>query len=163
MNVLPLSLPRSQDMETGWTAADGIARGVCRLLADMGYPTLTEFKLKSGRRVDVMGLGPAGRFLIVEIKSSAADFRADGKWPEYLPYCDLFYFAVGDQFPMDLLPGGRGVMVADAWHGAIRRPAPLAPMNGLRRRNQTRRFAATAARRLQDLLDPQRTSDASTA
>ena len=42
-----------------------------------------EFKLSSGRRVDVMGLNPGGRFLLVEIKSSVADFKSDKKWREY--------------------------------------------------------------------------------
>lgn len=57
----------------------GIARGVTRLLVDMGYRTLVELPLGNGRRVDVAGLDRRGRFVVVEIKSSLADFRADGK------------------------------------------------------------------------------------
>ena len=85
-------------------AAGGIARGACRLLGDMGYAAVLEFKLRSRRRVDVIGLDRAGSFIIVEVKSSLADFRADGKWPEYLDYCDSFYFAVGRDFPVIELP-----------------------------------------------------------
>ena len=134
--------------------ADGLCRGVCRLLTGLGYATLPEFKLTSRRRVDVMGLGPGGHFLAVEIKSSPADFRADGKWPEYLAFCDRFYFAVAEDFPQTLLPPECGLIVADPWHGAIRREAMPAAMNGTRRRNQILRFGRTAAHRLQGLIDP---------
>ena len=37
--------------------AQAIVRGVCRLLNEMGYATLIEMKLASGRRVDVIGPG----------------------------------------------------------------------------------------------------------
>lgn len=127
--------------------ADDLRRGVCRLLADMGQAPLAEFKLSSGRRVDVMGLDAKGRFTAVEIKSGPADFRCDGKWPDYLAYCDAFYFAVGADFPRDLLPEDHGLMVADAFSAAVLRPAPARPMNGTRRRAQTIAFARTAALR----------------
>ena len=74
--------------------AQKLARGVGRLLTHLGYDSLTEFTLRSGRRADLAGIDRKGRIAIVEIKSSVADFRADQKWPEYLDYCDLFYFAV---------------------------------------------------------------------
>jgi hypothetical protein len=138
-NMLPLA-----DAEP----AAAMARGVGRLLRDMGYDTLTEFKLKSRRRADVIGLDGDARFVIVEVKSSLADYRADGKWPEYLPFCDAFYFAVAEGFPVAALAADCGVMVADAYHAAILRPAPGVPMNGNRRRHQVLRFALTAARRL---------------
>ncbi|CCQ75576.1 MmcB family DNA repair protein [Magnetospira sp. QH-2] len=131
-----------------------VSRGVCRLLVNMGLAVLSEFKLGNGRRMDVMGLDPKGRFTGVEIKSGAADFKADGKWPEYLPYCDAFYFAVRADFPRELLPEGCGIIVADVWDGAILRPAPpsshAASLNGSRRRAQTIAFARAAAMRLSD-------------
>ncbi len=71
-----------------------LARGVCRALADHGLATLTEFTLGSGRRVDVIGLDRRGQVTIVEIKTCLEDFRSDHKWPEYLGFCDRFYFAV---------------------------------------------------------------------
>ena len=46
-----------------------------------------------------MALGPRGDLVIVEVKSSLEDFRADQKWREYQPYCDAFYFAVAPEFP----------------------------------------------------------------
>ena len=63
----------------GEPAADAVAarlaRGVCRHLGALGYGTLTEFPLSSGRRVDVIGFDGRGAVTIVEIKSSVVDFR----------------------------------------------------------------------------------------
>ena len=131
-----------------------LARGVGRTLGDAGYTAITEFSLKTGRRVDVIGLNPAGHFTIVEIKTSEADFRADGKWPEYLDFCDTFYFAVPEGFPQAILPADRGLMVADDYGAAILRPAPEAPMHASRRKAQILRFALAAGGRLQRLNDP---------
>lgn len=135
--------------------AEQIARGVCRSLGELGFATLTEFTLRSGRRVDVIGLDLNGEIAIVEVKSCLADFRSDGKWPEYLDYCDRFYFAVAADFPREVLPEDCGLMVADAYGAAILREAPLARLNGSRRRAQTLRFALAAALRLGTLTDPQ--------
>ena len=77
---------------SGPFCTDDITRGVCRYLRNLGYSPLTEFKLISKRRVDVIGLDGKGRFIIIEIKSSVSDFRADTKWQEYIPYGDQFYF-----------------------------------------------------------------------
>lgn len=136
------------------SVADGITRGVVRLMSDLGYAPLTEFKLTNKRRVDVCALGSDGDFTVVEVKSSLADFRADGKWHEYLPFCDTFYFAVGPDFPQGVLPEDCGLIVADAYEAAIVRPAEKDPMNGNRRRVQTLRFARTGASRLAGRADP---------
>ncbi len=136
------------------TVADGITRGVVRLMSDMGYAPLTEFSLTNKRRVDVCALGRDGSFLVIEVKSSLADYRADGKWHEYRPYCDSFYFAVGPDFPKDVLPDDCGLIIADAYEAAITRPSPPVPMNGNRRRTQTLRFGRTAASRLAGRGDP---------
>ncbi len=131
-----------------------LARGVCRALAHRGAATLTEFTLASGRRADVIALGPDGRVTIVEVKTSPADFRSDGKWPEYLDYCDRFYFAVPEGFPHDLLPPDHGFMVADAYDALILRPSEEQTINPARRRALTLRFARAAAQRLARLGDP---------
>src|SRR5690554_4607540 len=78
--------------------AQAIARGVCRMLGDLGHGTLTEFSLPNGRRADVVGVDRDGRFVIVEVKSCAADFLSDGKWEDYLDYCDRYFFAVAPDF-----------------------------------------------------------------
>ncbi len=144
---LPLT-PFDFDFHGDVLSADDIARGVCRLFANMRYEPLTEFPLSNNRRVDVIGLDKQSQFIVAEVKASERDFRADGKWPEYLPHCDAFYFAVAGGFPLEILPEDAGIIVADAFHGAIVRPAPKRKMNGTRRRNQILKFAIKAARRL---------------
>ena len=133
---------------------DRVTRGVCRMLADSGYGTLKEFRLASGRRVDVMGMNDDGEFVIIEVKVSVEDFRGDRKWREYLPYCDRFYFAVPEGFPGRLVPGDCGLIVADGYGGAIRRAATTMAVNGNRKRRQLVRFALAASARLQRLADP---------
>lgn len=142
---------RPQD-EAGLAAA--LARGVCRAFMERGAATLTEFTLASGRRADVIALEPDGRVTIVEIKTSPADFRSDGKWPDYLDYCDLFYFAVPEGFPHDLLPPDHGLIVADAYEALVLRPSDECAIKPARRRALTLRFARTAAQRLTRLSDP---------
>ncbi|HUI18587.1 MAG TPA: MmcB family DNA repair protein [Alphaproteobacteria bacterium] len=136
--------------------ASRLARGVCRTLYVLGYGALTEFTLRNGRRADVIGVNSAGEIAIVEIKTSEADFRADQKWPEYLPFCDSFFFAVPEGFPRLILPEDCGLMVADSYEGAILRPSPaLPPLSGARRRSLVLSFAITASARLQRALDPE--------
>ncbi len=136
------------------SAGRRLARGVCRMLADHGYRTLCELGLGNGRRVDVCALDRRGGILIVEVKTTLADFRADDKWPEYLASCDRFAFAVPAAFPVDVLPAEVGIIVADAFGGAfIRSPESEAPMAAARRKALTIRFARTAAARLQLSMD----------
>ena len=134
--------------------ARALARGVCRMLGDAGLSCLHEFTLRNGRRADVIAIAPDGCFTIVEIKTSVNDFRADGKWPEYLDFCDRFYFAVPERFPQELIPQSCGLIVADAYGAAILRPAEEMRLNGSRRKALTLRYAETAGRRLMRLLDP---------
>lgn len=136
--------------------AEDIARGVCRLFHNMRYSLMTEFPLSNNRRVDVIGLGKAGEFIVAEIKASERDFKTDQKWPEYLTHCDEFYFAVSGGFPLELIPEDVGIIVADAFHGAIVRQAPKRKMNGTRRRNQILKFGLKAAKRLHHTRDPRR-------
>jgi hypothetical protein len=126
-------------------AALEIARGVSRLFVDLGLSPITEFTLASGRRVDVAGLGPKGEFVFVEIKSCLADFRADRKWQDYLDYCDRFYFAVMQDFPLDILPADQGLIIADRFGGGVVRESAESRLNGSRRKALTLRFARAAA------------------
>ncbi len=131
-----------------------LARGVCRLLADHGYRALCELPLDDGRRADVFAIDRRGGILIVEVKSSLADFRADGKWPAYLASCDRFAFAVPADFPQAVLPEEAGLIVADAYGGAvIRPPMPATALPAARRKALLVRFARAAAARLQQSLD----------
>lgn len=126
----------------------GILRGTARLFEALEYRVLTELRLSSGRRVDVIGLDRRGRFAVAEAKSAVADWRADTKWPEYLPFCDRFYFAVGPGFPLALLPGAAGAIVADAHGGEVARRAPERRMTAAARTRQTLIFARAACARL---------------
>lgn len=134
--------------------AAALARGVCRALGQAGFACLTEFRLANGRRADVMAMDRRGRFAIVEIKSSEADFRADAKWPDYLEFCDLFYFAVAEDFPRALLPEAHGLLIADAYGAAVLRESPEAPLHASRRKAVLLRFAHGAAGRMQQIVDP---------
>lgn len=128
--------------------AEQVAAGVARLLRDLGYRTLMELRLANGRRADVVGLDRRGRFVIVEVKSTLADFRADQKWPDYLPFSDNFYFGVPRDFPLNILPEAHGVVVADAFAGAILRRSRRRPMAPAIRSRQILLFGLTACARL---------------
>lgn len=130
-----------------------IGRGVSRLMRGLDADCLFEFTLRNGRRADVIGLDRNGAFLIAEIKSSVADYRADGKWRDYTGFCDHFYFAVAPDFPAHILPEECGLILADGYGGEIIRPAPALAMNPARRRALTLLFARTAATRLMRLTD----------
>ncbi|HXC90608.1 MAG TPA: MmcB family DNA repair protein [Stellaceae bacterium] len=132
-----------------------LARGVCRAFDHLGYASLVEFPLASGRRADVLALGTGGELVIVEIKSSVADFRADQKWSSYREYADRLYFAVASGFPSALIPEECGLMVADAFGAAVLRDGRPTPLAAGRRRAVTLRFARVAAARLRRALDPE--------
>ena len=129
------------------TAAD-VARGVSRLLMQEGFSPILEFSLANGRRLDVAALGSDGSVAGVEIKVALADLKCDAKWPEYLDFCELFYFAIPPDFPDEFVPAGTGLIVADRYGGAIVRPATPAVLHASRRKAVTLRFAKVAAERL---------------
>jgi hypothetical protein len=131
-----------------------VARGTARLLRAMGFATLGEVPLASGRRADLVALGGSGDVWIVEIKSSIEDFRADHKWLEYRLHCDRLFFATAGHVPQDIFPHDAGLIVADAFGGAIAREAPEHRLAAATRRSMTLRFAHAAALRLQALGDP---------
>ena len=117
---------------------------------------MLEFTLPNGRRLDVAAISDAGEIAAVEIKVSLADFRADEKWPEYLEYCDRYYFAVPDGFPAEVLPSAFGLIVADRFGAAIVREAPHTPVAAARRKSLLIKFARTAAERFARAGDPHR-------
>lgn len=133
-----------------------ITRGAARLFVALGFAPLLEVGLPNGRRADIMALGPRGQIAVAEVKSGLEDFRTDRKWGEYLPYCDAFYFAVAPEFPREILPEEPGLIVADAFDGAVLREAPAVPLAGARRKALTIAFARLAAVRalLQSVQPP---------
>lgn len=128
-----------------------VTKGAARLFADLGWAPLLEVGLPNGRRADVMALGPKGEIAIAEVKSSIEDYRTDHKWHEYGEYCDRFYFAVAPEFPKEILAEGPGLIVADAFGGAVVTESPVEPLAGSRRRALILAFARLAALRATDV------------
>ena len=131
-----------------------VQRGVRRMLRAEGWSSIPEVTLKTGRRADIMAISPAGQIMIVEIKSSVADLRADAKWHEYREFCDLIYFAAPPDLSIDIFPGDAGFIAADDYGAAILREAVEEKLAGARRRMLTLMFARAAADRLHLAFDP---------
>ena len=100
-----------------------VTQGAARLFVSLGHAVLREVSLPHGRRADLLALGPDDSFVIVEVKSCERDFLSDAKWPEYRAFCDRLYFAVDPAFPHAMLPNETGLLVADAYGGAVLREA----------------------------------------
>ncbi|MEL6737313.1 MAG: MmcB family DNA repair protein [Pseudomonadota bacterium] len=159
MDAKPASLDTSSNTSLNPNAAD-VARGVGRLFARNGIWCLPEVSLKNARRADLMGLDAKGLIVIVEIKVARGDLLGDAKWPDYLDYCDRFFWAVPpglDRSPLDSAayqPDVSGVIVADGYDAEIVRQAPLTRLAPARRKAQVERLARLAMRRHTALLDP---------
>jgi hypothetical protein len=132
-----------------------IARGTARHLHALGYCVVSELPLPSGRRADLVALSAGGEIVIVEIKSSVADFRADQKWMDYRLHCDRLFFATVVDVPCEIFPKDTGLIVADAFGAAIICEAPEHRLPAPTRKAMMLRFAHAAALRLQALADPQ--------
>lgn len=129
-------------------SAAAVARGAARTMAAHGAICMQEFSLADGRRADLFGLDAKGAVVIIEVKSAPDDFLSDEKWPDYQAWCDRFFFAVGPRFPTEILPADTGLIIADAFDGAIVRPSPERRLPPARRKAVTLRFARAAAERL---------------
>ena len=132
-----------------------VARGTARFLHSLGYSVVSELPLPSGRRADLVALGGDGEILIIEIKSSVADLRADQKWMDYRLHCDRLFFATLIDVPRGIFPPEAGLIVADAFGAAVVCDAPEHRLKAARRKTVMLRFAHAAALRLQALADPQ--------
>ncbi|WP_332054860.1 MmcB family DNA repair protein [Reyranella sp.] len=131
-----------------------VCRGACRLMRQSGRSVLLEMPLPDGRRADIFVVGADGELIIVEVKSSIEDWRVDVKWPDYLDWCDLLYFAVPVDFPQDLIPQEIGLIVADAYGGEILRRPARRPVTAARRKSLLIDCARLASERLARLEDP---------
>jgi len=132
-----------------------VARGTARFLHALGYSVVGELPLPSGRRADLVALGGDGGIVIVEIKSSVADFRADQKWTDYRLHCDRLFFATVVDVPCEIFPKDAGLIVADAFGASIVCEAPEHRLAAATRKSVMLRFAHAAALRLQAIADPQ--------
>lgn len=137
-----------------------VVRGITRLFGRNQIWVAPEIALPNGRRADLMGIDAKGQIIIVEIKVSKADLLGDDKWPEYLDYCDRFYWGLPMGFDASLLgrsafmPDRCGLILADAYDAEIIQPAATFALPAARRKSETARLARTALRRLCALNDP---------
>jgi Uncharacterized protein conserved in bacteria len=136
-----------------------VARGVTRLFCRQDLFAVCEMPLPNGRRADLMAIDPKGGLTIVEIKVARADLLGDGKWLDYLDFCDRFFWAVPPQLARLLeqeryLPAQAGLIVADRYDAAIIRDAAHRPLAPARRKAELLHFARRAARRLSAQVDP---------
>tara|TARA_R110002049_G_scaffold140930_9_gene302406 strand:+ start:15338 stop:15814 length:477 start_codon:yes stop_codon:yes gene_type:complete len=131
-----------------------LARGVMRHLASHGFACVEELVPTRGLRVDVMALGPKGEVWVVECKSSRADYMSDAKWRGYLEWADRFFWAVDEDFPLDLLPDDSGLIIGDAYGAEIIRMGEESKLAAARRKVMVQKFARHAAARLHRLRDP---------
>ena len=153
-SLLPIPEASSPD-------ALSVCRGISRLFARNDIWVLPEMPLRNGRRADLMGVDAKGKIVLVEIKVSRADLLGDGKWPDYLDYCDRFYWGLPpelDRSPLensDFMPDCCGVIVADGYDAEIVRPASSRPLAAARRKVEIERLARTALRRSVIAADPE--------
>jgi len=132
-----------------------VQRGVMRLLRETyDMACYAEVTLRSGRRADVLGVGPKGEIWIVEIKSSLIDFQVDRKWHEYREFSDRFFFAKPPELEAEIFPESEGLIVADGHDGHVMRDSPLTPMAGARRKALMLKLARMGADRIHVLMDP---------
>lgn len=149
-----VDLPPIVDLRQSATALR-VQRGVMRLLRhtyDMAC--YSEVTLKSGRRADVLAVGPKGEIWIVEIKSSLLDFQVDRKWHEYRDFSDRFFFAKPPELDAAIFPESEGLIVADGHDGAILRDSPDTPLSPARRKALMLKLARLGADRIHALMDP---------
>ena len=132
-----------------------VARGTSRLLRSLGFATISELPLPSGRRADLVALNARGEIWIVEIKSSLEDLRADNKWEDYRLHCDRLFFAFTQDLPCEIFPKQTGLIVADAYGAHLHCEAPEHKLAAPTRKLMTVRFAIAAAQRINRLVDPQ--------
>ena len=144
----------------GLIGADAVARGVMRMFARHKIAVQREVTLRNNRRADLMGVSDKGDVILVEIKCSRADLLGDGKWPDYLDYCDKYFWALPPSLDAALLDGEGflpercGVIIADGYGGEILRPAARHPLSPARRKVEVQRLASLAMRRLALVYDP---------
>ena len=147
-------LPPIVDLRQSVTALR-VQRGVMRLLRETyDMACYAEVTLRSGRRADVLGVGPKGEIWIVEIKSSLIDFQVDKKWHEYREFSDRFFFAKPPELDATIFPESEGLIVADGHDGHILRDSPDTPMAPARRKALMLKLARLGADRIHVLMDP---------
>lgn len=116
--------------------ANGLKNAIGTYWGQKCYAVGTEIGITSGGslRADLLAVNMRGDFVLVEIKSSYADFRSDKKWWHYVDYCNRLYFGITDvlyEKVHDLIPKGIGIIVIDSQTGEprVRQPATRREMD----------------------------------
>lgn len=141
------------------TALD-VARGIARLFHRLSLVVLNEVPLPNGRRADMVAIDPRGQIIIIEIKVAKSDLLSDKKWPEYLEWCDQFYWALPPSLDPSLIDGGTensprcGLIIADRYDGCIAKEAGTVTLAPARRRSELLRIGRLAMRRMMMTYDP---------
>lgn len=147
-------------------AAD-VARSLARFFHHRGLAALCEVPLPNGRRADMVLIDAKGTITIIEIKVARGDLIADTKWPEYLDWCDHFYWALTPSLGHDVLqdrqPERCGLIVADRYDAAVIRESVEHRLASARRRSELLRIGRLAMRRLSFAADPMFASTAGAA
>lgn len=128
-----------------------IRTGVERYYHQRNWASLVELTLKSGRRADLVVVSPKAEIIIIEVKSSIADLKADSKWSEYRDFCDFLFFATLADVPQDIFPVDAGLFIADAYDAELLREAPTHRLSAARRKSMLLKFARNASQRLSRL------------
>lgn len=118
-------LPSSSSNARNTDAADYLKKRVASYYKRKHRVCFFELGVNSGGRLraDVFVLAMTGHIVIVEIKSSVADFRSDKKWQNYQSYCNQFYFAFTKpvyEKVKDSIPKGVGVFIFDPDDGRLK-------------------------------------------
>lgn len=129
-----------------------IQRGVVRHFQINNVVMVPELTLANGMRADLTGIDEKGRIIVVEIKSSVEDYKADHKWHIYHEFCDQFYFASHAGVGEHIFPQDEGFILADEYGADILREAAEKKLSAARRKSMTLRFARAAATRLERVI-----------
>jgi hypothetical protein len=100
--------------------ASAIKKSVIQYFTHKCYAVNAEVGVcKGGRlRADLLAVNMRGEVVIVEVKSSYADFKHDKKWYGYVDFCNRLFFAVSEETyakVFDLIPKGIGIIIVDQY------------------------------------------------
>lgn len=147
MYELPDPIPSRRGRNTH--VADRLKDAASSYFLHKGFSCFHEIGVNSwGKlRADVLCLDLRAKIVLVEIKSSVADYSTDKKWRTYLEYSNRMYFCFSmpvyeklkDRLKADLKGTGVGVLVLD-------------PKSGYLEVKQTARYRKMAGKTKRDLV-----------
>lgn len=105
------------------SVADALKLAAAHYWVKRGYSLHSEIGVTPwGKlRADLLGMNLKGRLIIIEVKSSVADFRSDKKMHLYLDYCNQMYLctraSVYERIKDEIVDGiGVMVLIEDPGH-----------------------------------------------